>query len=229
METAVPSLMYRQFMRGLSDGILVLAIAGVFWFGLAAWSADCARVGALPWANGDVPVHYLLWEPWPALMITGWIVYGAICVRRKARGFRYSEIRNASESHRKLSRRIVRTFVLVGIGEGALCGLSAYFGVRFHREDLIWPAIGAAVSIHFLPLGSIFRVRPYYVTGVSGAIISCIALLAPHALFGASGRWIFAGVGMGATMWVTAAYLILRSDRHETAWDAEPEFTSGSA
>jgi hypothetical protein len=156
-------------------------------------------------------------------------VYGAICVRRKAKGFRYSEIRKASEGHRKLSRRIVRAFVLVGVGEGVLCGLSAYLGVHYHREDLIWPAIGAVVSVHFLPLGWIFRVRAYYVAGVSGTIVSCIALLSPHALFGASGRWIFAGVGMGATMWVTAAYLILRADRLATAWDVEPGFTSGSA
>jgi hypothetical protein len=128
-----------------------------------------------------------------------------------------------------MSRRIVRTFVLVGIGEGALCGLSAYLGVHFHREDLIWPAIGAAVSIHFAPLASIFRVRPYYVTGMCGAVVSCVALLAPHALLDAAGRWTFAGVGMGATMWVTAAYLILHANRLETAWDIQSESTSEGA
>lgn len=85
------------------------------------------------------------------------------------------------------------------------------------------------MSIHFLPLGSVFRVRPYYVTGVTGAMISCTAMLVPHALFGALGEWIIAGVGMGATMWVTAAYLILHADRLETAWDVESELASGSA
>ena len=61
------SLMYRQFVRGLSGGLTILALAGVFWFNLAAWAADCIRAGIAMGSGEEVPFHYLQWEPPAAL------------------------------------------------------------------------------------------------------------------------------------------------------------------
>jgi hypothetical protein len=34
-----------------------------------------------------------------------------------------------------------------------------------NRTDVIWPVIGLVISLHFLPLGWVFGVRPYYLMG----------------------------------------------------------------
>ena len=219
MAAPAPTLMYRQAMHGRSNGIIVLTLAGFFWFGLAGMAADCARAGLVPWRARDIPVHYLVWEPLLALAVSAVLIRGAIRVRRMSLGFRYSEIRTASEQHRLASRRIMRSFLRAMAAEAVLCGLAAYLCVGFGREDLLWPALGLVVSLHFFPLAAAFRVPAYRIMAAAGAAVCALALLAPDSLLHGGARWIFTGVGMGIDMWVTAAYVILRADRLSTAWE----------
>ena len=73
-----------------------------------------------------------------------------------------------------------------------------------HRADLIWPLIGLVISIHFLPLGWIFSVRPYYVLGVLGTAIALASLLG----FDGSARTVAVGLGLGLAIGGCAVYLV---------------------
>jgi hypothetical protein len=74
--------------------------------------------------------------------------------------------------------------LLVGCAFGICNGIG--------RRDLVWPAVGAAVSLHFAPMAYLFRLPLYYVTAALGCVVSAIALTqaAPANL------WV-AGAGMG--------------------------------
>src|SRR5579872_6845232 len=82
------TLSYRQFMWGLSNGIFVLAVAGAFWFALAAWAAA--------WSLAIVPIA----------VVTVILGYGARRVRRQASGFQIKEAQNGSDVERARTRRI---------------------------------------------------------------------------------------------------------------------------
>src|SRR5437868_833474 len=104
MQTNTQSLGYRQFMWGLSNGIFVLALAGAFWFVLAAWAANA--LGAI------VPIP----------VVAASLVYAARRVRRKASGFQIKEIENGSSGERARTRRIQVGFRWVSVLEGGLSG-----------------------------------------------------------------------------------------------------------
>jgi hypothetical protein len=48
---------YRQFIWGLSNGVMALAISGVFWFGMAAWST-----GLVTLFGTRMILHIKLWR-----------------------------------------------------------------------------------------------------------------------------------------------------------------------
>ena len=213
-------LLYRQFMHGLSRGITVMAIAGVFWLLLAGWAADCLRSGITPVLTEDVPAHYLLWEPWPVVVIGVVIFYWARRIRSKAAGFRYSEVRSSTEEHRKLTRSMTRNFLLALLGEGALCCLSAFLCLRFHREDLIWMGVGFAVSVHLIPLGWTFRIQSYTIAGIIGTITSLAALMIPDGTMSPAARLAMLGIVLGASMWLAATRVVFCAEKLETAWES---------
>lgn len=62
--------------------------------------------------------------------------------------------------------------------ETVLCSIAVGSVEYVHRLDLIWPALGIAVSLHFLPLGQLFRVKRYYFTGLAGTVVCPLALVA---------------------------------------------------
>jgi len=189
---------------------MILGVAGVFWFNLAAWGADCVRAGISMASGQQVPLHYLQWEAPVALAGAAAIGFFAFRLRRRVKGISVSEYRSADTGHRASTRRIVRMFLLVMVGEGVLCGSAAWLSVHFHRPDLICPGIGLAVSLHFIPLAGIFGVPPYRYVGIAGATVSMIALLIP---VDPEARLVFLGIPMGADMWLGALYILLRFDR----------------
>ncbi len=207
------SLWSRQFLRGLSAGIIVLAVGGFVWLNAGAWAFDCLRAGLVPWTTSDVPLHYVVLEFWPGAAIAALLIAGALRVRRKAQGFRYSELRDASPAHRRRTRRIGRLFLLVGAAEGLGCWLVATLALHFDRLDLLWPGVGLVVSLHFLPLARIFHNPPYTLTGATGAAVSLALLLIPQASMASSVRGILLGLAQAVIMWVTAVYVIANADR----------------
>lgn len=214
------SLAYRQYMRGLSFGVFVGSVAGFFWANLSAWSADCARAGLPPWTREDVPLHYVPWVFWTGAAAAA-LIAGAVRVGRRARGFKFSQLRKASDQHRQLSRRITRSFLLTVAGEGAGCCAAALLGMHFHREDLIWPAVSAVVSLHFLPLARIFRKPSYMVTAVAGGALSIALLLVPASALAPAARVGWLGLAMAPLMWGMAVHGMVTADRLARNWAQE--------
>lgn len=93
--------------------------------------------------------------------------------------------------------------------EAVLCSVAMGSVEYLHRPDLIWPALGIALSLHFLPLGRLFRVRRYYFIGVAGTVVCLVAMVA----FRAPANALFSAVGMCLNMWGTAAWLLAGSDQ----------------
>ena len=180
----------RWFLWGLANGVFVLAFAGGFWFGLAA-----AHV-----------------RPGPilSLILVGQvaIIAGGFWLRRKAAGFRIAEIRDGDDHQRQLLRAIGRAFMRVAIFEALLATTAVGLCVAFGHRELMWPALGIAISLHFAPLGRIFHLRPYYMLAAAGSCAGIIAV----ASFSEPERTVFLGCALGAILWITAAYAIVRSD-----------------
>lgn len=180
---------YRWFMWGLSNGVFVLAVAGGFWFGLAA-----SKVTPSP-LLASITIAQIL------------VIWGGLRLRRKSAGFRIAEAKNGDEIQRKVFHEITRGFVWVAIAEGVLAASAV--GILSNRSDLMWPALALAVSLHFAPLGYLFRLRPYYVLAALGCVVSVVAVVS----FTESARIIFLGSTLGTIVWLTASYAILRADR----------------
>lgn len=181
-----------QVLWGLSNGVLVFAIAGAFWLGMA--------FGPAAWAIGVAPWLVVL-----AVMIGGAaaLMRAAVRLRRRS-GFRASGLRRADPD----TRRIITGFRIVGLLEGTLVAGAVLLCRHFGRLDLVWPAVGVAVSLHFLPLARLLNVPAYYVTAVVGTLVSLTALIAP---FGSS-RLLWLGAGMSVVMWTSAIYVAYRAD-----------------
>ncbi len=183
---------YRQFMWGLSNGVLVLTLAGGFWIGIV----------------GSIIHRPDILAPL-GLAVIALLIWGFVLLRRKSAGFSLSEMKNGTEEQRQSLQRIRRGLRWAMIIETVLCGGAVGAVNVLHRVDLIFPAIGLAVSLHFLPLGMLFHVRRYYFTGIVGAIICVVGMVA----FGAPSNALFAASGMCLNMWGTAAWLVFGSER----------------
>jgi len=179
-------------MWGLSNGVLILALAGGFWLGIIASIVQRPEILG---PAGIVGIVLLLW--------------GFVFLRRKSAGFTLAEMKNGTQEQRSSLRQIRRGLRWAMLIETLLCSIAVGSVEYFHRLDLVWPALGIAVSLHFLPLGRIFRVRRYYFTGIAGAVVCLVALLA----FNTPANALCAAAGMCLNMWGTAAWLLARSDQ----------------
>jgi len=207
MTTTTLGLEQRQFRWGLSNGVFVLAIAGAVWFSMAASVTE--SVPGWTWTLTELAI----------LAGVSLVAWGGVRVRRTASGFKLSDLAGATAAARARARRIQTGFLRVSLLEGALVGLSFFLCDHFHREDLEWAGLALAVSLHFLPLARLVHVRPYYWTAAAGSVLSVAALVVPHAALSANVRTVFVGLGMGAVVWITAAYVALRADRVGRLWD----------
>ena len=179
-----------QFVAGLADGVRVLAIAGGFWFALAAWNAGGS---ALIWTTGPVviSVGFLILKSWKL---------------RQTSSFTRDQARNAPRGSATWKIRVA--FGIVGstqtiavIAVGSVC-------FALHRLDALWPWIGVIVSLHFIPLGWIFNLRAYYLVGLLGTVLSLAAILRLRG----SATSIAVGVGLGLILTLCAIYILTRSE-----------------
>jgi hypothetical protein len=176
-----------QFMWGLSNGVTILAVSAGFWMGLGAWTLGAS---------------VLLIAVAPILLLSGLLIWRGIRIRRQAPGFSRASLRDAPKG--SSIRRIGIAFNVVGTVQTVSIGLVGFICWKLHRLDLVWPLIGLVISLHFLPLGWIFNVRPYYVLGVLGTAVALASLLG----FTASTRTVVVGLGLGLLISGCAIYLI---------------------
>lgn len=176
-----------QFIWGLSNGVTVLAVSAAFWLGLAAWTSGPG---------------ILLIAAAPILPFSGLLAWRAQRLRRLAPGFSRANLRSAPKG--SSIRRIGLAFNLVGTAQTLSVGLVGFICWKLNRFDLLWPLIGLVISLHFLPLGRIFNVRPYYVLGVLGSAVALISILG----FSGGARTVAAGLGLGLLIGGCAAFLV---------------------
>jgi hypothetical protein len=176
-----------QFMWGLSNGVTVLAVAAAFWMGLAAWTLGSG---------------VLLIAAAPILLLSAFLIWQGRRLRRLAPGFSRASVRNAPKG--SLTNRIGVAFNIIGATQTLGVGVVGFICWKLQRADLIWPLIGLVVSLHFLPLGRIFSLRPYYVLGVLGTAVAIASLL----VFTASTRTVAVGLGLGLLIGGCALYLL---------------------
>jgi hypothetical protein len=176
-----------QFVWGLSAGVIVLSVAAAFWTGLAAWT-----LGASVLLIGAAPI----------LLVAGLLIWQGIRLRRQAAGFSRASVRAAPRG--SSIRRIFVGYQIVGAAQTAGIVLVSIACWVLHRPDLLWPLIGLVVSLHFLPLGRLFSVRPYYFVGTLGTAVAIASLLG----FDGAGRTVAVGLGLGLVLGGSAVYVI---------------------
>jgi hypothetical protein len=176
-----------QYAWGLSNGVTVLTISGVFWLSLAAWTIGFGILLI------TVPL---------ALLVAGILIGANVRLRRRFPEFSPRSLREAPEG--SLTRRIIVSFYVVTAAQWISIVLVGGICSALHRPDLIWPLVGLIISLHFLPLGRLFGVRAYYLLGIVGTVITVFSIL--ELTDGL--RLITVGFGLGVLTIGGAAYLI---------------------
>ena len=180
-----------QFAWGLSNGITVLAISGVFWLSLGAWATGF----------GGLFVALL-----PVLFIGVILVRANVRLRRRYSKFSPRNLRGAPKGSQ--TRKIILGFYAVTAAQWLSIVLVGGICSAVNRPDLIWPLIGLVVSLHLLPLGWLFDVRPYYLLAVVGTVITLVSILGLTDGF----RLVVVGLDLGLVMFAGAAYLLAKAD-----------------
>jgi hypothetical protein len=90
--------------------------------------------------------------------------------------------------------------------------------VRARAEHLIWPSIGAVVSLHFAPLGRLFHVCPYYATAIAGTVVCGAGFAVSASPYGVAAL----GLCMTTVMWISAIYILRHADGIAERACAEP-------
>jgi hypothetical protein len=186
----------RQFLWGLSNGVMVFAITGAFWLGL--WIGTAApRIGGLVCAVSTVL----------QVGICAALLWAAVRLRRKS-GFRRSELRQAEGRRSPETQHILAGLRWTIAGQTALIAFAVWACVRAGSEQLIWPAIALVVSLHLIPLAKIFHVRAYYGTAAAGSVVSIMSIT------GLAGAYAVESLaaGMATVMWISALYLLWKAD-----------------
>ena len=193
---------YRQAIWGLSNGLVILALGGFFWLtlGLGLGLRLMAKAAAHPWL---FPLLALLN---PMVLV---LLVAASRVRRRAAGFRFADIRDRAGVISAENRRLLQRFrfvLLLEIFAIAVGGLICFY---LRRSDLVLPVVGLILGVHFVPLGWVFGIRAYFVTGIVSTAVAVLALL----WLEDPTRTFALGLGMGATAWLTGLYLAQSADR----------------
>jgi hypothetical protein len=186
----------RIFLWGLSNGIIALTVAALFWLGLALGpSAD-----KVEWFV-DALVMLLVYGS------CGVCIWGAIRIRLRS-GFQRADLKPSDPDQRAENRKIVLGFIKVVVVQAVLVVLTVVWCLQSASQEVMWSLIALIISLHFIPLGRIFQVRPYYFVGAIGGVLS----LASFAPFIAPYRVMYLGVGMGIVMLGSAAFLLWKAD-----------------
>ena len=204
MDTVIRSLGYRQFMWGLSNGVAVLAVAGYFWWSMAVWPTNRLLLVAVT-------------------LVAAGLGYGALRLRRRATGFRLREANEGGALHRERTRKTRVGFRWASVAQMTMVSLAMLLSSLADRDDLLWPGIALAVSLHFIPIAYVVRIRAYYVTAAFGVFVASVLLVVPRAVMSPTSRLVVLGAGMGVVVWTTATYLLLHAERLALVWDDAAE------
>jgi Family of unknown function (DUF7010) len=194
---------YRQAIWGLSNGMVILALSGFFWLTLGLGLGLRLMTAVI-----EHPLLFLLLALLNPMFLVVLLV-AASHVRRQAAGFRFADLREPDGAIAPDNRRVLRRLrfvLLLEIFAIAVGGLVCFY---IRRSDLVMPVIALILGVHFVPLGWVFGVRAYFVTGIVSTAVALLALF----WLDEPTRTFVLGYGMGVTAWLTGLYLIQNADR----------------
>lgn len=142
----------------------------------------------------------------PILIAAGATAVGGLRIGWKARPLRDPDVQGLETAS---VREVTIWFRVISTLQTVFIILAAVLCSWLERPDLVWPLIGLVVSLHFIPLGRLFRVRPYYATGILGTVVSAVAILG----FTGPEKLVVAGVGLSLVMVGSSAYVLANVDR----------------
>jgi hypothetical protein len=175
----------------------VLALGGAFWLGLAIGMVAPQSHWFVPAAGSVVQ-----------LAATVGLIWAAVRLKRRS-GFHRSELRRLEGDAEAQRRKIIRWMVWTGVAQAVLAGTLVWMCVTLKAEHLMWAAIGAVVSLHFAPLGTLFHVRAYHVIAIVGTIVSAAGVAVSRTPVGVAAL----GIGMATLMWGAGVYVLWNADR----------------
>jgi hypothetical protein len=123
----------------------------------------------------------------------------AVLVHTVGRRWRTASLTAGTNRVRRPRGAVGRNFMLVNVGQVVLI-LAAVFGsAATGHPKLIAPLVCLVVGLHFLPLGRIFDLRPYLVTGALLVLVAVAGLL--------TRQLAVVGFPAAAVLWGTGLYI----------------------
>jgi hypothetical protein len=171
--------------------------------GRAVGAIVCAGFGAYAlywWTEAAIEGERRLWFGAIALVTATLVVWGIASL---------FALRHAPRV--ALDKRLVR-FYRIGYGiivaiEGAAISVGGPILGHFHRPDLYGQWVGAIVGIHFFPLGKLFKIPLYYLTGAAISLAAFGSLLISSSQLSSANC---AG-GTGVALWITAVVTLSKN------------------
>jgi hypothetical protein len=181
----------RHILWTLSIGIIILSMAGAFWFTLGVGASAVKAGPVVLWT-----FLLLLCSLWATILSFGFRL------GRQVR-FRLAELKEGDHRQRSESERMIRGFERIALVQIILVSLIGVVGLGMSLHSIVWPSIGILVGLHFFPLARIFHIRAYNVLAILGSAISLMSLTDTFGSY----RIEFLGIAMGSMMWLVALYL----------------------
>jgi hypothetical protein len=194
-----PDLLVR--MRGRAVGAIVCAGFGAY--ALCWWTEDAIEAERRP-RFGAIAVI--------AAILVVWAIANLVTL--------------SHEPKVVLDKRLARFYrigyALIVAIEGAAISVGGPILGHFHRPELFGQWIGAVVGIHFLPLGKLFKIPLYYLTGAAISLAAFGSLLISSSALSSA---VCAG-GTGAALWITAVVILSENLKRSAAKTAIAVSTS---
>jgi len=159
----------------------------------------CAGFGAysMYWCVVDIHGTPGLWMPLIAFVTIGLLVLSITQFVQLIRGHTLAFNRERRVFYRIWFSIILTVEVTAIILGGPILS-------HLHRGDLYPNWVDAVVGIHFLPLGKLFKMRLYYLTGAAITLAAVASLL----ISDSSLRAAVCSAGTGLALWLTAGLIL---------------------
>lgn len=169
-------------MLGTGKRALVGTLAGGAWM---TWALTTARVVALPvWTTLILAAGFLL-------ISCGYCIVKGTSLRKK---------------HPFPRGPLNRGFLVVLVLEAAGVFGAITAAQKMERFDALPDWIGIVIGLHFFGIAKVFRLPVYYVTAVAITLWCVLSWI----LFHGDPLSVAAGAGVGAILWATSSYNLVR-------------------
>jgi hypothetical protein len=173
----------------MGRGALVMTLFGAGWFG---WGLNTANA-----FTPAISILFILFEL-ILLAYSGFFIWKGRVLQKKY-----------PSSPNPVRKKMNRQFGIVVVLEGAGIAIAVLIANAIHRPDLIPAWIGIVVGLHFLPLAKIFRAPVYNGAGIA-MVAWCVFC---WIVFRGERLTALAGIGTGAMLWATSAYIVVRAQK----------------